>query len=131
MQKDFYKIKLSYKYLYGNKELQDAELAGSKLDWYDYRARFYDPELGRWHSLDPMVDEYMSWSPYNYTLGNPIKYIDPDGKKVKIWFKEAGAQTGVVFGAGAFYQWGTASDDYGKTWCKLPQKQDSLKVDKK
>jgi hypothetical protein len=36
---------LSNKYLFNNKELQDDELAGNKLDWYDYGARFYDPEL--------------------------------------------------------------------------------------
>ena len=33
-----------------------------------------------------MADEYESWSPYNYTLGNPINYIDPDGR----WVKGAG-----------------------------------------
>jgi hypothetical protein len=36
---------LSNKYLYNNKELQDDELAGNSLGWYDYGARFYDPML--------------------------------------------------------------------------------------
>jgi RHS repeat-associated protein len=35
------------KYLYNGKELQDEQLGGVNLDWYDYGARFYDPALGR------------------------------------------------------------------------------------
>ena len=38
--------------------------------------------VSRWISPDPLTEEYSSWSPYNYTMDNPIKYVDPDGEKI-------------------------------------------------
>lgn len=46
---------------------------------YDYGARYYAPQESRWLSVDPMAHKYPGWSPYNYTLQNPVKYVDPDG----------------------------------------------------
>lgn len=47
-------------------------------------ARYYNRELGRYMSMDPLAAEFANWTPYNYTLGNPINLIDPDGKAA-IW----------------------------------------------
>jgi RHS repeat-associated protein len=67
------------KLLYNGKELQDDELAGVSLDWYDYGARYYDPALGRWHVVDPMAHEREWLSPYNFCSLNPISRTDPTG----------------------------------------------------
>ena len=47
---------------------------------YNYGARYYDPSLSIWTGVDPLADQFPAYSPYNYTLNNPINMIDPDGR---------------------------------------------------
>ena len=61
------------KYQYTGKE-RDTESG------YDYfNARNYHSEVGRFLSVDPLVKQLPSHSPYSYGFNNPIIYTDPTG----------------------------------------------------
>ena len=52
---------------------------------YDYfGARYYSSPFSHWLSVDPLADKYPNISPYAYCHWNPVKYIDPDGKRIVV-----------------------------------------------
>ncbi|XP_049537625.1 uncharacterized protein LOC125952281 [Anopheles darlingi] len=58
-------------YLYTGQEWdEDIEL-------YNYRARLYDPDIGRFYQMDPK-EQYAS--PYVYAGNSPVSLVDPDGE---------------------------------------------------
>ena len=64
---------------------------------YDFfGARYYASVLPSWLSVDPLADKYPGISPYAYCNWNPIKYIDPDGKKIVVgtWYGRTLAKLG-------------------------------------
>ncbi len=68
---------------YNGNELQNKEFNdGSGLELYDFNARTYDQQLGRFIQIDPLSDEENqdAWTPYHFTFDNPIFNADPDGK---------------------------------------------------
>jgi len=60
-------------YKFTSKERDDE----SKYDYFG--ARYYDARVGRWGQVEPLMDDYLTYSPYNYGLNNPIRIYDKDG----------------------------------------------------
>ena len=70
-------------YKYGGKELDRT----NGLDMYDFHARQYDPAFPHFITMDELCEKYPSISPYAYCAGNPIRYVDPDGRDFGILFE--------------------------------------------
>ncbi len=71
--------------------------AGSGL--YCYKARYYDPDLGRFVQPDtvvPQPGDPQALNRYSYVRNNPVAYVDPDGHGWFIAFLIAAAITAVT-----------------------------------
>jgi len=62
-------------YLYNGKEHHNW----NGLNWQDYGARWYMPEVGRFTSVDPVANSTPQWSSYAYCGNDPISFVDPTG----------------------------------------------------
>src|SRR5690606_31906118 len=60
------------------------------LSLYHYRARMYDPAIGRFCSRDPIGFEAKDLNLYRYVGDEPLKYVDPLGldRDIQLWPKD-------------------------------------------
>ena len=52
----------------------------AESDLYYYRARYYDPNSGRFLTADPIGFDGGDPNLYGYVLQDPVNFVDPDGE---------------------------------------------------
>ena len=56
------------------------------INLHDYGARYYDPAIGRFTTIDRFAEKYTSMNGYQYAANNPIHTIDVNGDSLKVMF---------------------------------------------
>ncbi|MCH7534336.1 MAG: RHS repeat-associated core domain-containing protein, partial [Bacteroidetes bacterium] len=116
-------------YLFNGKELDE------ETGLYYYGVRYYDPITSVWASVDPMAEKYAGVSPYVYTLNNPIRYYDPDGR----WIPGADKNNNVVItkekgdtkrSLGKFMGKGYSKEKIKQLWKSMDKKIESINLTK-
>ena len=64
----------------GNRYSFTGKELGDETGFYDFSARFLQTSLGRFTTIDPLAEKYPSVSPYAYCNGNPVNFVDIDGR---------------------------------------------------
>ncbi len=83
-------------YLFNGKELDE------ETGLYYYGARYYDPRISIWESIDPLAEKYPGVGPYVYALSNPIILSDPDGNSPISVLAKMIAKQGIKIGLKKF-----------------------------
>ena len=60
---------------------------------YYYGARYMGPKISMWLGVDPLMEKYPNVTGYCYTMDNPIKFIDPNGKETYVIKNKTGTYT--------------------------------------
>ena len=72
-------------YLFNAKEFDE------ETGLYYYGARYYDPRLGLFLSVDRYAEKYPNAMAYNYTINNPINLLEINGDSVAVLKAPKGA----------------------------------------
>ncbi len=56
---------------------------------YNFGARMYNAQTGTFVSMDPAAHKFAGWSPYTGLADNPVFFIDPDGRIIRIHYQDA------------------------------------------
>jgi RHS repeat-associated protein len=80
----------------GNRYLFQGREYSFETGLYNFRARYYDPQTGRWLSNDP-IGISGGLNQYVFCANNPVMFGDPEGCFSQL---EAFVPAGIIFSAG-------------------------------
>ena len=76
-------IPMGNRWRYAGKETQ--HFGSLNLSLLDFGARMYDPFTARWTSVDRLAQDYPTYGPASFCVGNPVLYRDPDGNDLVLF----------------------------------------------
>ncbi|UOY06612.1 hypothetical protein L0P88_22150 [Muricauda sp. SCSIO 64092] len=88
---------VAQRWKFGGKEFDE----GHDLNTYDFGARNYMPDIGRWGNMDPLAEFMRNQSPFNFGFNNPIYFSDyagtipwPVPEMFRNWYRRLGSPFG-------------------------------------
>ena len=72
----------TYRYGFNGQEKDGGPESHREGDYYAFEYRIHDARLGRFLSVDPHYYSYTQISVFAFCIGNPILYLDPDGRDI-------------------------------------------------
>ncbi|AZA56571.1 DUF6443 domain-containing protein [Chryseobacterium shandongense] len=69
----------AYQYKFQGQELQET-------GWYSFKWRNYMPDVGRFFNIDPLTEEYPTWSPYVFSGNRVIDAREIEGLEPHVLF---------------------------------------------
>ena len=106
-------------------------LLDRELGWQYYRYRNYDPVVGRFWQVEPLVDSFGWWSGYGFALNRGIYAVELEGLEPIDFYAgkflaqqleltvmrvtEFSMDLGMAYGIGGYYYYGEAYDPIGYT----------------
>jgi len=69
----------SSEYRYGFNGMEKDDEVKGEGNSINYKARIYDPRIGKFLSIDPLTRSYPMLTPYQFASNTPIQAIDIDG----------------------------------------------------
>jgi RHS repeat-associated protein len=87
-------------YAYTGREYDDTDL-------YYYRARYYDPTIGRFLSEDPIGFWSGDYNFYRYVQNDPVNFVDPYGLEILVCNRKV---NGFPFVGNHAYPWDTTNN---------------------
>lgn len=109
----------------GNRFLFTGREYDSDTGLYYYRARYYDPEMGRFINRDSAEDDNLA-NLYTYCINNPINFTDPFGLRQSL--SNEATQKSVNDAVGSWEKYGT-SEIKGKISDYKDKHSDGIKYD--